>query len=541
MAGLPVAGLAPVAGTQAPAQRQAAPTQQAAPQQAGLAMMPQVPSAGAPDRALAAIDYADTMILPAQGAGVMRGRGAQKFGAPRGRTRSDVEQELAEARNRLSTASARAGRMGPDPATRARNIEAARAEVTRLETELGRMPVQLGAIPPAPARPAASAAGVRPDMMRFDGTVKSERGFLGPITNNISGKTMTELSVGSPGSPEGYYPLLVPTLTQDEIRTLQNLNIGTDPIPPSILRKAKAHADQRTAQGLSPFYQDGETTAAPATTAPPKQQKAQEELVQAAQSVPMGEGPAPQKLADTVAAAAGGIMYGKGAEAFDPQAIDTAVQQSLQMRQALVAQYNALNQYGFGFRAAELIPQIQAIDLGLYKAQGEMGVYEGVGSGNWSRAVTVLSQFKGIPHQVLDRGDGTFDLYVNGRVSETAQSPAQLADYFRYQLDEGYRNQKSQIAGKEYERQVELEKEIVKAVIKAQGDQQVALTNIQGTLAQDAQKYGQVSVSPAGDGRTIIVQRGDNVFGVDLQGNTYEVGGTQFTMPTTTRVPGIGG
>jgi len=88
---------------------------------------------------------------------------------------------------------------------------------------------------------------------------------------------------------------------------------------------------------------------------------------------------------------------------------------------------------------------------------------------------------------------------------------------------------------------VELEKEIVKAVIKAQGDQQVALTNIQGTLAQDAQKYGQVSVSPAGDGRTIIVQRGDNVFGVDLQGNTYEVGGTQFTMPTTTRVPGIGG
>jgi len=525
MAGLPVSGLAPVARTQAPAQRQAAPTQQA-----GLAMMPQVPSAGAPDRALAAIDYANTMIVPGQEApatGGFRTRGSRKFGEPPARTRSVVEQELQQAQSRLA-----ASRNVRGPA-RARILSNAQAEVERLQTELGRMPVQLGAIPPAPTRPAAG--GVRPDMMRFDGTIKSERGFLGPITNNISGKTMTELSVGSPGSPEGYYPLLVPTLTQDEIRTLQNLNIGTDPIPPSILRKAKAHADQRTAQGLSPFYQDGEAAASP------KQQKAQEELVQAAQSVPMGEGPAPQKLADTVAAAAGGIMYGADPEDFDPQAMDFAVQQSLQMRQRLVESYNIAAQYGFPGKADEIYAQIQAIDLGLYKAQGEVGVYEGVTGGNWGRAVTVLSQFKGIPHQVLDRGDGTYDLYVNGRVSETAQSPAALADYFRYQLDDGYRAQKAKIAGEQVAQQNEIDKIVTKAVLDAQGDMQVALVNAQKELIKQGMVNDAQKLTLDTSNGIAWMQEDGKVSVIDPEGLIRKVAGQEVAFPTTTQVPGFGG
>ena len=61
MAGVDVSGLSPVARTQPPAQGQPAPT----PQQAGLATAPQIPSAGAPDRALAAIDYAAGLTMPA--------------------------------------------------------------------------------------------------------------------------------------------------------------------------------------------------------------------------------------------------------------------------------------------------------------------------------------------------------------------------------------------------------------------------------------------------------------------------------------------
>ena len=98
-----------------------------------------------------------------------------------------------------------------------------------------------------------------PDYMRrLDGTVKSERGFLGPIRNNVSGKTMTEVSIGQPGSEEGFYPLLVPTLTPEEVETIANMDLERERPPFSIIEKARAHALERIDRGLSPFYQDGE-------------------------------------------------------------------------------------------------------------------------------------------------------------------------------------------------------------------------------------------------------------------------------------------
>jgi hypothetical protein len=95
-------------------------------------------------------------------------------------------------------------------------------------------------------------------MRRLDGTVKSERGFLGPIRNKVSGKTMTEVSIGQPGSEEGFYPLLVPTLTPEEVETIANMDLERERPPFSIIEKARAHAMERIDRGLSPFYQDGE-------------------------------------------------------------------------------------------------------------------------------------------------------------------------------------------------------------------------------------------------------------------------------------------
>jgi hypothetical protein len=113
---------------------------------------------------------------------------------------------------------------------------------------------------------AAGAAGTTqagqdevPDYMRrLDGSIKSERGFLGPIQNKVSGRTMTEVSIGQPGSEEGFYPLLVPTLTQEEIDTIANLDLERERPPMAIIEKARAHAMDRIDRGLSPFYQDGE-------------------------------------------------------------------------------------------------------------------------------------------------------------------------------------------------------------------------------------------------------------------------------------------
>ena len=99
------------------------------------------------------------------------------------------------------------------------------------------------------------------DMYRADGSIKSEQGFLGPVKNAVSGKTMTELSIGIEiNGREMEVPAMVPTLTPEEIEILRSNDFEgrAKDIPESIMRKAKEHAEMRIEQGLDPFYQDGE-------------------------------------------------------------------------------------------------------------------------------------------------------------------------------------------------------------------------------------------------------------------------------------------
>tara|TARA_R100001594_G_scaffold6095_5_gene17894 strand:+ start:2159 stop:4543 length:2385 start_codon:yes stop_codon:yes gene_type:complete len=102
---------------------------------------------------------------------------------------------------------------------------------------------------------------ITPDMIRPDGTIKSAQGWLGPIADR-QGNTMTELSVNySDVLDAKLIPLLVPTLTEDEIETLQRIKFTDDgkipegAIPKSIEKKAIEHAIKRVEQGYSPFYE----------------------------------------------------------------------------------------------------------------------------------------------------------------------------------------------------------------------------------------------------------------------------------------------
>ena len=99
------------------------------------------------------------------------------------------------------------------------------------------------------------------DMLRPDGTTKSNTGYLGQIQNNVQGGVMTEVSVSFDEVNDGkIIPLLVPTLTYKEITQLQDMQIegNAKNIPQSIKDKAIAHAKMRLSKGLNPFYQDGE-------------------------------------------------------------------------------------------------------------------------------------------------------------------------------------------------------------------------------------------------------------------------------------------
>jgi hypothetical protein len=103
----------------------------------------------------------------------------------------------------------------------------------------------------------------RPDMYRSDGSVKSARGFLGPVPNQY-GETMTEFSTDMEVDGKAIdIPTMVPTLTPDEIEVLKGMRSGggwdmSDPVQRGIIIKAREHAKQRLKAGKNPFYQDDE-------------------------------------------------------------------------------------------------------------------------------------------------------------------------------------------------------------------------------------------------------------------------------------------
>ena len=101
-------------------------------------------------------------------------------------------------------------------------------------------------------------------MLRLDGTKKSNKGWLGPYTNDVTGETMTEFSLGRPGDTEDpFRPAMIPTLNDEEINFLVNLDpntpvaewIETD-LGQSIDRKSREWYEERTNNNLNPFYND---------------------------------------------------------------------------------------------------------------------------------------------------------------------------------------------------------------------------------------------------------------------------------------------
>ena len=100
----------------------------------------------------------------------------------------------------------------------------------------------------------------RANNTRITGSKKSQRGFLGPIPNFVDNSIMTELSTNNDevlgGQP---HPLIVPTLTSEEIKILQNMAVKGNArnVPKSIRDKAAQHAIERAALNLPLFYEDG--------------------------------------------------------------------------------------------------------------------------------------------------------------------------------------------------------------------------------------------------------------------------------------------
>ncbi len=99
-----------------------------------------------------------------------------------------------------------------------------------------------------------------PSMYRSDGTIKSAIGWKGPIKNNVTGKTMTELSIGAPNTEEGFYPLINPYTTDEQIEFIKNNNfegrtqeLKKTKIGKDMLDNARRHYEESLEKNVSSF------------------------------------------------------------------------------------------------------------------------------------------------------------------------------------------------------------------------------------------------------------------------------------------------
>jgi len=243
-----------------------------------------------------------------------------------------------------------------------------------------------------------------------------------------------------------------------------------------------------------------------------------------------------------------GVMYGPAQ--LDASARNPQIQQLLTTRTMLQKQVALYNQYGMGDKAIEAASKIQAIDLGMYKNQADIGIYEGATTGNFSRAMSVLSTFTGAPHQVLRRNDGKFDLYINGKTAKAGLDGAQVEQLVRTQVDSDYRKQLAQLqverGTKEFESNLKIREETSKQVASQtlQTAREIQLEIIKGNtrLAEEKLKLAGFKAvgTGASDGKITYSNGLGDLFVVDTQSKTATINGTTVDLGVTAqRVSGV--
>jgi hypothetical protein len=152
--------------------------------------------------------------------------------------------------------------------TRGEQYRAAEAEFVKKNgrkpdgPERGQLFAGLGARPPRGARPAAPSAPASTPAptygTRHNSTDPKGDGYFGALERPDGSGVMSEFSIGvTINGKETEIPTLVPSLTKDEVAHILAMDDG-DPMPASIVRKARAHAEARIKAGKNPFAQPGE-------------------------------------------------------------------------------------------------------------------------------------------------------------------------------------------------------------------------------------------------------------------------------------------
>ena len=213
----------------------------------------------------------------------------------------------------------------------------------------------------------------------------------------------------------------------------------------------------------------------------------------------------------------------------DQTMISRDMQVAVQSRQELARMADMYRRAGMGDQFTQARLKMIDLDNSLMFLQGMQGIQEIALANDPRRLAAVWSQYAGVPIQLQPQTDGTYNVMVNGRVTQRGVASNTIIDSARSAFDAEYRKSRTEsssaMAVEQFKSQLRISEEAAKSVLQAAREAQNELLKGENTRAAEIIKQmdpnGKLTMLPDGSGRSILQVQGQTIM-LDPGGNPIE-------------------
>ena len=236
-------------------------------------------------------------------------------------------------------------------------------------------------------------------------------------------------------------------------------------------------------------------------------------------------------------------------------AVPRDMQVALQNRQELARMAGMYQRAGMGAEFTQMRLKVMELDNSLTFLQGMQGIQELALANDPRRLAAVWSQYTGVPVQLQPQTDGTYNVMVNGQVTQRGVKSGTIIDAARSSFDAEYRNAQAASASAMSMKQFESGLKIGEQAAKTLGDltsalQQkqleganaAALEVLKNDLKIELERQNpeaKVTMSSDGTGSAILSYK-DGRVATFTPGGEIEINGQTVKTAPTVRAVGVG-
>lgn len=213
----------------------------------------------------------------------------------------------------------------------------------------------------------------------------------------------------------------------------------------------------------------------------------------------------------------------------DQKMISQDMRVAIQNRQELARMAQMYRNAGMGDQFTQARLKMMDLDNSLLFLQGMQGIQDIALANDPRRIAAVWSQYAGTPIELQPQTDGTYNVMVNGRVTQRGVPSNVIIDSARSAFDAEYRKTRTEssnsMAVEQFKSQLRLTEESAKAVLQTAREAQNKLIEGDNARAVELIKQmdpnGKITMLPDGSGRSILQVQGQTIM-LDPGGNPIE-------------------